>query len=165
MVTLFFSFFYKHNILGTLSFMSDVAFGPVVGGHAHFLNAGVDAMTLNTRRNKRATTKKQDEDGVQGLGAHLEVVVRSISSMSEVCFVTLALLWLWLCFLSLSSSSLTLFPSKKYQKQSLHHSDVPSILLAVHSSHYHFHGDSRGVRTPLRCLHCVRSVASINLVW
>ena len=116
MVTLFFSFFYKHNILGTLSFMSDVAFGPVVGGHAHFLNAGVDAMTLNTRRNKRATTKKQDEDGVQGLGAHLEVVVRSISSMSEVCFVTFALLWLWLCFLSLSSSSLTLFPSKKYQK-------------------------------------------------
>ncbi len=72
---------------GTLRFMRDVAFGPTRGGHAHFLDHGIDAITLSTR----PVGSDGDGDGAhvsdlqatEALGAHLETLVRSMSMLSE----------------------------------------------------------------------------------
>ena len=77
-------------IVGTVNCMLDIALGPVPGGHSHFLDHGIDAVTLNTR-NSLSSTRDGSSSSAVGeqllevdcVGAHLEVVVRSISSMSE----------------------------------------------------------------------------------
>ena len=84
---------WKNTIIGTFNFMTDVALGPIPGGHAHFLDHGIDAVTINTRPLSFSKSDESDLssssssslqiDSINCLGAHLEVVVRSMSSMSE----------------------------------------------------------------------------------
>ena len=76
---------YFDTVEGTFSFMADVAFGPTRGGHTHFLDRGIDAVTVTTRPQSRPAkaTMRKSVSATLGLGNHLEVAVRSMSSLSE----------------------------------------------------------------------------------